>query len=94
MAAFAEDTAVMAIREYIENSTRKLQSAVNKVAIWTKNGEQNSTYPNRYIFSQTRRLDKTNLHQWYTSSMCQNRKISLRLLIQSYGGRSTLKKTR
>jgi hypothetical protein len=26
--------------------------------------------------------------------MCQNRKISLRLLIQSYGGRSTLKKTR
>jgi hypothetical protein len=36
---FAGDTAVMAIKEAVENSTRKLQSAVNKVAIWTKNDE-------------------------------------------------------
>jgi hypothetical protein len=39
MAMFADDTVVMAIRETVESSTRKLQSAVNKVAIWTKNGE-------------------------------------------------------
>jgi hypothetical protein len=36
MAMFADDTAVMAVGETAENSTRKLQSAVNKVAIWTK----------------------------------------------------------
>jgi hypothetical protein len=35
MATFADDTAAMAIRETVEISTRKLQSAVNKVAIWT-----------------------------------------------------------
>jgi hypothetical protein len=34
MATFADDTAVMAIRETAQNSTRKLQSAVNKGAIW------------------------------------------------------------
>jgi hypothetical protein len=39
MATFADDTAVMAVGETVENSTRKLQSAVNKVTIWTKNGE-------------------------------------------------------
>jgi hypothetical protein len=33
MATFADDTAVMAIGEAVENSTRKLQSAVKKVAI-------------------------------------------------------------
>jgi hypothetical protein len=33
MATFADDTAVMAIREIVESSTRKLQSAVNKVGI-------------------------------------------------------------
>jgi hypothetical protein len=36
MAAFADDTAVMAIGETDESSTRKLQSAVNRVAIWTR----------------------------------------------------------
>jgi hypothetical protein len=36
MATFADDTAVMAIVETVESSTRKLQSAVNKVTIWTK----------------------------------------------------------
>jgi hypothetical protein len=36
MAMFADNTAVMAVRETVANSTRKLQSAVNKVAIWTK----------------------------------------------------------
>jgi hypothetical protein len=36
MAIFADDTAVMAIEETVESSTRKLQSAVNKVAIWTR----------------------------------------------------------
>jgi hypothetical protein len=36
MATFADDTAVMAIGETVDISTRKLQSAVNKVAIWTK----------------------------------------------------------
>jgi hypothetical protein len=40
MATFADDTAVMAIRETVDISTRKLQSAVNKDALWTKrNGE-------------------------------------------------------
>jgi hypothetical protein len=39
MAMFADDTAVMALRETVESSTRKLQSAVNKVTIWTKNGK-------------------------------------------------------
>jgi hypothetical protein len=33
MATFADDTAVMAIGETVDSSTRKLQSAVNKVAI-------------------------------------------------------------
>jgi hypothetical protein len=37
MATFADDTAVMATGETIESSTRKLQSSVNKVAIWTRN---------------------------------------------------------
>jgi hypothetical protein len=32
----ADDTAVMAIGETVESSTRKLKSAVNKVAIWTR----------------------------------------------------------
>jgi retron-type reverse transcriptase len=36
MAMFADDTAVMAAGETVENSTTKLQSAVNKIAIWTK----------------------------------------------------------
>jgi hypothetical protein len=36
MATFADDTAVMAIGETIDISIRKLQSAVNKVAIWTR----------------------------------------------------------
>jgi hypothetical protein len=39
MTTFTDDTAVMAIGKTVENSTRKLQSAINKVAIWTKNGE-------------------------------------------------------
>jgi hypothetical protein len=33
MATFADDTAVMAVGETVENSTRKLKSAQNKVAI-------------------------------------------------------------
>jgi hypothetical protein len=36
MATFADDTAVMAIWETVESSTRKLQSAINKVVIWTR----------------------------------------------------------
>jgi mannose/fructose/N-acetylgalactosamine-specific phosphotransferase system component IID len=36
MATFADNTAVMAVGETVENSTRKLQSAVNIVVIWTK----------------------------------------------------------
>jgi hypothetical protein len=36
MATFADDTAVMALGETVENSTRKLQSPVYKVAIWTE----------------------------------------------------------
>jgi mannose/fructose/N-acetylgalactosamine-specific phosphotransferase system component IID len=40
MAMFVDDTAVMAIGETVENSTRKLQSAVNKVAVWTKKKKQ------------------------------------------------------
>jgi hypothetical protein len=35
MATFADDRAVMAIGVTVESSTRKLQSAVNKFAIWT-----------------------------------------------------------
>jgi hypothetical protein len=35
MATFADDTAVMAIGETVERSTRNLQSAVNRVVIWT-----------------------------------------------------------
>jgi hypothetical protein len=36
MATFADNTAVMAVGEIVDISTRKLQSAVNKVAIWTR----------------------------------------------------------
>jgi hypothetical protein len=36
MVTFAEDTAFMAIGETVQNATRKLQSAVNKVDIWTR----------------------------------------------------------
>jgi hypothetical protein len=36
MATSANDTADMAVGETVENSTRKLQSPVNEVAIWTK----------------------------------------------------------
>jgi hypothetical protein len=36
MATFADDTAVVARGETVDISTRKLQSAVNKVAIWTR----------------------------------------------------------
>jgi hypothetical protein len=36
MATSADDTAVTAIRETVENSNRKLLSAVNKVANWTR----------------------------------------------------------
>jgi hypothetical protein len=36
MATFADATAVMAIGETVDISTRKLQSTVNKVAIWTR----------------------------------------------------------
>jgi retron-type reverse transcriptase len=35
-ATFADDTAVMAIGETVDISTRKLQSAVNKIAIWAR----------------------------------------------------------
>jgi hypothetical protein len=34
-ATFADDTAVMAVGKTVESTTRKLQSVVNKVAIWT-----------------------------------------------------------
>jgi hypothetical protein len=40
MATFADDTTVMAVGETVENSTKKLQSAVNKVAIWTKKNDE------------------------------------------------------
>jgi phage gp45-like len=36
MAMFADDTAIMAIGDTVENSTRKLQSAINKFTISTK----------------------------------------------------------
>jgi hypothetical protein len=36
MATFADDTAVVAIGEAVDISTRKLQSAANNVAIWTR----------------------------------------------------------
>jgi hypothetical protein len=36
MAMFADDTTVMALGETVESLIRKLQSAVNKVALWTK----------------------------------------------------------
>jgi hypothetical protein len=36
MDTFADDILVMAIGETVESSTRKLQSAVSKVAIWTR----------------------------------------------------------
>jgi hypothetical protein len=36
MATFADNTAVIAIGETVDISTRKLQSAVNKVTIWTR----------------------------------------------------------
>jgi hypothetical protein len=36
MTTFADDTAVMAIRETVDISIRKLQSSVNKVDIWTR----------------------------------------------------------
>jgi hypothetical protein len=39
MATFADNTAVMAVGETIENSTRKLQSAVTKSLSGQKNGE-------------------------------------------------------
>jgi hypothetical protein len=43
MATFADDTEIMAVGETIENSTRKLQSTVNKVAVWTKKKMANKT---------------------------------------------------
>jgi hypothetical protein len=36
MATFADNTAVMAVGDTVKNSTRKLHSVANKVAIWTK----------------------------------------------------------
>jgi hypothetical protein len=36
MATFAADTTVMAVGKTVENSTRKLQSAVNKATFWIK----------------------------------------------------------
>jgi hypothetical protein len=36
MATFEDDTAVMATGKTVDISTRQLQSAVNKVAIWTR----------------------------------------------------------
>jgi hypothetical protein len=36
MATFADDTAVMAVGETVDISTRKLQSADNKVDRWTR----------------------------------------------------------
>jgi hypothetical protein len=36
MATFTDDTAVMEVGESFENSTRKLQSPMNKVFIWTE----------------------------------------------------------
>jgi hypothetical protein len=40
MAMFADNTAVMAIGETIDISTRKVQSAVNKVTIWTRKSQR------------------------------------------------------
>jgi hypothetical protein len=36
MTTFADDTAAVAVGETVENSTGKLQSAANKVAVWPK----------------------------------------------------------
>jgi hypothetical protein len=40
MATFADGTAVMAAGWTVENTSRKVQSAVNKVAIRTKNANK------------------------------------------------------
>jgi hypothetical protein len=56
MATFADDATAMAVGETAENGTRKLQSAVNKVAIWTKNADKNSTNPNRYILTTNKKI--------------------------------------
>jgi hypothetical protein len=39
MATFTDDTAVIAVGKTIENATRRLKSAPNKVSVWTKDGE-------------------------------------------------------
>jgi hypothetical protein len=76
-ATFADDTAVMAVGESNENSTKKLQSALNKIAIWTKKWRIKLNESNRYISTlQIRGYTATNLPHWHTKPICQYSKMS------------------
>jgi hypothetical protein len=57
IATFADDTAVMAIGETVESSTRKLQSAANKFVIRTRKWRIKLGDRNRYILTSQTRSD-------------------------------------
>jgi hypothetical protein len=90
MAKFADDTSVMAIGETVDISTRNLQSAVNKIAIWTRKL--------RIKLSQSK-----SIHIYFTNNKIKQQPIFIigtkvqhantaRLLKPSYGGKSILRK--
>jgi hypothetical protein len=93
MAMFADNAAVVAIGETIESSTRKLQSALNKVAIWTRK------WRIKLNKSKSVHIDFTNkkIGQQQSSSMVQKfhlptqQNIFVCLLMPSYDGKSILR---
>jgi retron-type reverse transcriptase len=51
VATFADDTAILAVGTSNEESTGKLQTAINQIQIWTKNGTYSLMNLNRFILT-------------------------------------------
>jgi hypothetical protein len=60
MATFADDTAVMAVEETVENSARNKQSAVNIVVIWAKNERRKKNWVIKLNESKSVYIEFTN----------------------------------
>jgi hypothetical protein len=51
VATFADDTAILAVGSSNEESTGKLQTAINQIQKWTKNGTSSLMNLNRFILT-------------------------------------------
>jgi hypothetical protein len=93
MATFADDTAVMAIGEIVENSTRMLQSADNKVAIWPRKWRMKLDESKSVHIDLTNKIRQQSIFINGTKvPHADTTKYLIRLLMPRYSGKSILRK--